>query len=408
MYEVLDEIDQAIRMRYKIETERENLFDVNMMIAMRVRLKTAVQFNMCKRAFDCAVGCHEILNSRVVIEENGDAFYVDCDSPKSSFTQSELSFEELINLNEKIRFRIENGEYIRGYYSSDGIVFLMHHLGGDGKSLLFFIETFMKILSGGSVAKVPFGRLAVSDLPADSKLPYFYELFIKSWNRKWSKVRRVFSFEDMDRAFNDFWKTHETQTTINLFDKDALDKMKKESKDAGCSLTSYLIADILRNMPFSADVGLAVDGRIDDSRLMGNYATGIHVKYRFDQKRSIGENAAKFNELMRPKLNDPRVRYSVLHIVGRMDPTLIDTLSLESSGCYHSKLTARFREIMSYGKKKRDLSITNLMKDVIPNKFGEYEIEDIAFVPPVVSYGKNLYGIITVGDRMIFTHHTYK
>ena len=395
-------------MRYKIETERENLFDVNMTIAMRVRLKTAVQFDMCKRAFDRAVSVYEILNSRVVIEENGDAFYVGCDSPRSSFTESELSFEELINANEKIRFKIEDGEYIRGYYSHDGLVFQMHHLGGDGKSLLFFIETFMKIMSGESVPKIPFGRLSVSDLPADSKLPYFYELFVKSWNRKWSKVRRVFTFEDMDRAFNEFWKTHETQTTVTVYDKDALDRIKKESKDAGCSLTSYLIAGMLKDMPINADVGLAVDGRLDDSRLMGNYATGIHVKYRFDQKKSIGENAGKFNDLMRPKLNDPRARYSVLHIVGGMDPTLIDTLSLESSGGYHSKLTSRFREIMSYGKKKRDLSITNLMKDIIPNKYGKYEIEDIAFVPPVVSYGRNLYGIITVGDRMTVTHHTYK
>ena len=404
----MDASNQAIRMRYKIETERENLFDVNMTIAMRVRLKTAVQFDMCKRAFDRAVSVYEILNSRVVIEENGDAFYVDCVSPRSSFTLSELSFEELINANEKIRFKIEDGEYIRGYYSHDGLVFLMHHLGGDGKSLLFFIETFMKILSGESVSKVPFGRLSVSDLPVDSKLPYFYELLIKSWNRKWSKVRRVFTFEDMDRAFNEFWKIHETQTTVTVYDRDALDRIKKESKDAGCSLTSYLISGMLKDMPINADVGLAVDGRLDDSRLMGNYATGIHVKYRFDQKKSIGENAGKFNDLMRPKLNDPRARYSVLHIVGGMDPTLIDTLSLESSGGYHSKLTSRFREIMSYGKKKRDLSITNLMKDIIPNKYGKYEIEDIAFVPPVVSYGRNLYGIITVGDRMTVTHHTYK
>ena len=381
MHEVLDASNQAIRMRYKIETERENLFDVNMTIAMRVRLKTAVQFDMCKRAFDRAVSVYEILNSRVVIEENGDAFYVDCDSPRSSFTESELSFEELINANEKIRFKIEDGEYIRGYYSHDGLVFLMHHLGGDG---------------------------SVSDLPVDSKLPYFYGLFIKSWNRKWSKVRRVFTFEDMDRAFNEFWKTHETQTTVTVYDRDALDRIKKESKDAGCSLTSYLISGMLKDMPINADVGLAVDGRLDDSRLMGNYATGIHVKYRFDQKKSIGENAGKFNDLMRPKLNDLRARYSVLHIVGGMDPTLIDTLSLESSGGYHSKLTSRFREIMSYGKKKRDLSITNLMKDIIPNKYGKYEIEDIAFVPPVVSYGRNLYGIITVGDRMTVTHHTYK
>ena len=48
------------------------------------------------------------------------------------------------------------------------------------------------------------------------------------------------------------------------------------------------------------------------------------------------------------------------------------------------------------------------MRADIPVSYGEYEIKDIAFVPPVVSYGKNLYGIITVNDRMIISHHIYK
>ena len=192
-------------MRYRIETERENLFDVNMMIAMRVRLNDMPPLECLSDAFYKAVRTYEILCSRIVIEDSGEAFYIDCDTPVSSFAKSVLSFEELINVNEKIRFKIEDGEYIRGFLSSDGIVFLMHHLGGDGKSLLFFIETFMRILSGEEVSKVPFGRLAVSDMPEDSKLPKFYELLINHWNKKWSKVRRVFKIEDLDRAFNDYW-----------------------------------------------------------------------------------------------------------------------------------------------------------------------------------------------------------
>jgi hypothetical protein len=395
-------------MRYRIETERENLFDVNMMIAMRVRLNDMPPFECISDAFYKAVRTYEILCSRVVIEDSGEAFYVDCDTPGSSFAESVLSFEELINVNEKIRFKVEDGEYIRGFSTSDGIVFLMHHLGGDGKSLLFFIESFMRILSGEEVSKIGFGRLAVSDMPEESKLPKLYELLINHWNKKWAKVRRVFTFEDLDRAFNDFWKEHETVTTLTEYGKPELDRMIKESKKAGSSLMSYLIADLIKDWKFKADVGLAVDGRQDNSRLMGNYATGIHVNYRFDKTISVCMNAVRFNRLMRSKLSDPRVRYSVLHFVGRLDPTLIDSVCLEAVGAYHSRLSSQFAEIMSYGKKKRDLSITNLMRADIPVSYGEYEIKDIAFVPPVVSYGKNLYGIITVNDRMIISHHTYK
>ena len=67
-----------------------------------------------------------------------------------------------------------------------------------------------------------------------------------------------------------------------------------------------------------------------------------------------------------------------------------------------------FADIMNYGPnvKKKDLSISNLMKSDIRTEYGKFRISDIAFVPPVGSYGKNIIGIITVNNTMIVTHHT--
>ena len=47
-------------MRYKIETERENLFDVNMVIAMRVRVEGKLLFEDLEKAFYKAVASYEI------------------------------------------------------------------------------------------------------------------------------------------------------------------------------------------------------------------------------------------------------------------------------------------------------------------------------------------------------------
>lgn len=394
-------------MRYKIETERENLFDVNMVIAMRVRVEGKLLFEELEKAFYKAVASYEILNSKVVIEENGDAFYVDCERPLSSFSESPLGFEELIIANEGLRFRIEEGEYIRGFLSPDGIVFLMHHLGGDGKSLLYFIETFMRLLAGEDVSYVAFENLPVSALPKESKLPYLYRQFVKYWNKRWAHQRRVFTYADMDKAYSVFWKVHKTKTVVEEYSSDALTDLLAKSKEAGCSLTSYLVALWIKDMPYRADVGFAVDGRLTANRSMGNFATGIHISYRYNGKLSVGENAVKINKLMKKRLADPRVKYSVLHFIGEIDPALIDTLSLEAVGTYHTRDTARFADIMNYGQnvKKKDLSITNLMRSDIRTEFGYFRISDIAFVPPVVSYGKNLIGIITVNDKMIVTHH---
>ena len=395
-------------MRYKIETERENLFDVNMMISMRVRLNGKVDTNLLRDAFYKAVASYEILNSKVVIEENGDAFYVDCDKPLSSISETDMGFEDLINSNEKVRFKIESGEYIRCFITPDGLVFLMHHLGGDGKSLLYFIETFMRSLSGETVERIPFDRIALSDLPKESGLPFSYKLFVDHWNRKWTKRKRTFGYREMDEAFESFWKDHISQTKITTYNKEELDSLLAETKKAGCTLTSYLIAFLIKDMPFKANVGMAVDGRLSDRLSMGNFATGIHIDYRYDPNKTIWENAVMINKLMRPKLENIRSRYAVLHLMGTLDPTLVDTLSLCASGYLKDKFFDKFAETMTYGKKKRDISVTNLMRADIPTVYGSFEILDIAFVPPVVSYGKNLIGIITVNDKMTVTYHSYK
>ena len=279
---------------------------------------------------------------------------------------------------------------------------------GDGRSMLFFIERFMSILAGEGSDPVPFDNLPVASLPKESRLPFLYRLFADSWNRKWLRMKRVFTFDDIEKSFEGFWLAHRTKTEITEYGKGQLDEMLSKCREAGCSLTSYLIASWLKDNTRKADVGMAVDRRLSDRRTMGNFATGIHIGYRFDKSRSITENAVRINRLMKKRLNDPVTRYSVLQLIGRLDPTLTDALCLEACGAYHSREISRFAEIMSYGKKKRDLSITNLMRADIRTDYGLYKISDITFVPPVVSYGVNLIGIITVNDKMIVTRHVYE
>ncbi len=56
---------KEILMRAKIETERVDLFDVNMMITMNVRINREVPFDALSTAFEKACKVHEVLNSKV-------------------------------------------------------------------------------------------------------------------------------------------------------------------------------------------------------------------------------------------------------------------------------------------------------------------------------------------------------
>ena len=84
---------------------------------------------------------------------------------------------------------------------------------------------------------------------------------------------------------------------------------------------------------------------------------------------------------------------------------LKDALNLEHAGCFSGKISAYLAQLLGYGTKVRDISITNLTRADIPLRYGDYEICELIFIPPVVSYAKNVYGIVTNGDLMYVTRH---
>ncbi len=394
-------------MKYRIDTERVDLFDVNIVITMKVSLDKDVDFGDAQTAFAKACSLHEVLNSKVVIEESGEAFYVDNSEPQNSISKTDLGLEDLIIENERKRFRIEEGEFIRAFMSPDGLIFMMHHLGGDGKSLVYFIETFMKCLAGLDCKYAPFRHLGLSDLPEDSKMPFYYGLLARSWNKKWLKERKIFSFADMDNAYSKFWDDHKTEVELKRYSKDNLETLVGNAKTAGVSLTAYLITDMIKDTDKTMDVGLAVDGRIDGNRFMGNQATGISIKCRFDHKKSFEDNARVVYRAMRKKLDDRRARYLVLQFMGLLEPSLKDSLNLVHAGYFSCGISNKVAEMLGYGDKVKDISITNLTRADIQLGYDEYNIREIVFVPPVVSYAKNVFGIVTTGDVMTVARHIY-
>ena len=141
------------------------------------------------------------------------------------------------------------------------------------------------------------------------------------------------------------------------------------------------------------------------NRSMGNQATGISFQYRYNKSVSFEENARKIQKLMKRKLEDKRRLYLVLLFMGKLDPTLVDALSLEHAGYFSSNLSKKVAELLGYGSKVKDISLTNLTRVDIPTVYGDHKIEELVFVPPVVSYGKNIIGIVTANDVMNIAVH---
>ena len=397
---------------YKIETERGDLFDVNMMIAMQVKVWGKASEAELTEAFRAAVEAFEILNCKVVIDQKGDAFYDKCREPMNCIVFRDFELEELIQEQERIRFRLEDGEFLRCFVSYENasemkLCFLMHHLGGDGKSLCYFIEAFMKSLSGEKCEYRRIQLLNNETLPNTSKLSILASLVTKVYNRKWQKQHRIFSFDDMEAAYKSFWKSHKTTLENVVTESKELSQKLKECKANKIGFTSYTIAEMLQDISQLQEIGLAVDGRQDGNRTMSNQATGIAVRYRYDKRKTLTENAAVIDRVIKKKLSDANYKYLVLRFMSAFEPTLVDAVNLEFAGYFHSKSTAKLAKILGYGQNTKDLSLTNLTKVDIPIDYGKYRLTDLIFVPPVVSYGKNIIGMVTVGGHLNTTYHHY-
>ena len=436
-------------MRYMIETERSDLFDVSIVIAMKVSIKGNVTEASLRSAFEEAAQSHEILGSRVVIEEDGTAYYEsavqegqqetqagmpgiqgahDTDqaivlSKNRSYHQNnKIYFEDsswlhILKREEKIRFKIEEGEFMKAFcyeMNDEGcsILFLMHHLGGDGKSFVYFIESFMRALSGEKLEFSNMRLIPAGPLDDKSKRDRLGPLaFVpKSYNNKWNKdtKKQVFSYADMDQGYDTYWRDHESVVDEYIIRPETVKNMLEKCRAWNIGFTAYITASFLRWLGRKADVGYAVDARTDGNRCMGNQATGISIKYAYKYNKSFKENAIKVQELMTKKLEDDQSKEFILPFMASFEPTLVDAINLEHAGSFRSKTSKSLATILGYRKKTKDLSFTNLTKLDIPEVYGEYKLDFFSFIPPVISYGKNIVGMSTLGDCTVLTLHRIK
>lgn len=395
-------------MREPIITERTHIFDVNIIVSICADIKGNVTREQIQRAFDTAVASHGVFRTKVETDSDGNAFYIYAKT-KQSLEFTDDSRDEIITREERRRFHIEDGEYLRAFvigHSESGfsILFCMHHICGDGKSLVYFTETFMKALEGEETPYTELRHIRPADLPADSAMSGMTAWYAGSLAGRWKN--RIFGFDELDRAYYSFWNTRSTNVQERIFDRKDTSEILLRCRQNECSFTAYITAVMLRNTGWRS-IGYAVDGRTDGNRAMGNQATGISVDYTYAKGMSLESNAKRIYKKMHEKLDDPKKKWLMLHFLPALGGTLCDAIDLEAAKAYTSPASRAAAKVMGYGDKKKDLSITNLTKPDIQTQYGELSIEGMSFVPPIISSGKNIIGIVTVNGKMSVTLHTY-
>ena len=373
-------------MKKYIRTERANLFEPNVYISMVVKISGMVSKEAVREAVEKAYEANEATMSRIVMEDGGDAYYEKMESSGCKFFFDSRSFITIIKESEKNPFAIQKGELVRTYLTIENqeMVLLIHahHLVGDGKSILILVKDVMDGLSGKQPEYKPMFLIDQRFLRKKAKLRLGIRLALKKVNRKWEKVGKAFTWEDYYDVHKRYWESHSSEIEAKTY---SANELKKNCKN-GATLNSYLITDFLRKTTESKVVGIPVNIREEDNG-MSNQTSGISIKCQYQTDKSFEENLSIIHKEIYKMIRNVNMKYFILLFMGQLSPSLVDSILLQTHGCYQNKLSKKMAGIMGYiGKEGRDLGVTNLTRINIPNDYGSFRIEDILFIPPKVSF----------------------
>lgn len=397
-------------MKNLLYSERADLFDPNNYIQLLATVTGNPSPDALRAAVETAFLANEAAMSRIVLAEDGTAFYEKLNTHGCKVSVSQKDWMTLLRESEKDPFRIDRGELLRVFIlpSDTGtkLLILAHHLAGDGKSITYFLEDIMKAVSGEMPGYKPLQLIPPGSLPKESRLPFYLKLYADSFNRHWKRSGRRFTWDDYSDIHKAYWKERSSNVIYEAFSPEEVTLLRACARKMGVSLNSLITTAFLKADPSNGCIGMAVDARQTPNRAMSNQATGISVNHTYSVKRTFSENAVEVHRKVRKKLDTPLLNYFILQFLPLFEPTLIDSLLLHTYDLYENKTTQKLARILGYkGSKTRDLGITNLTVLDIPALYGSYELKEVMFIPPVISYARHIIGAATMPDGMKLTYH---
>jgi len=386
-----------------IRSERTNLFEPNVYITMVVELEGTIEPKEMETAVQKAYEANEVTMSKIVLEETGMAWYEKQDRSGCKIHTDKRSWKEILNENEKIPFRLDIGEFVRTFIlpgeRTTTLLVMAHHLTGDGKGIVILIEDMLKSLNKDFLEYKELELLDENFLN-QYRMPLSARLLINSYNRKWSRTRLHFGWEDYRKIHKNYWEKHKSDFSIRTVEGEELSNIKQKAHSMGITMNSYLVAKLHNEYPEYDGVGIPISLRAN-SRSVSNQTSGIRIVNYRNEQQSFEENAKRVHSMIYKKLASEKTRRFTLAFVAALHPGLIDATLLQTHHCFESAVTKRMAAIIGYqGGNNKKLGITNLGNIDIKQEYSFFQVTDLLFLPPKVSYSETIIGISTFAGKM--------
>lgn len=395
--------------RIRIQKEHTHIFSPSIHIAVLGTIAGKVSDQVLGEAVTKAVTSHEILSCKITLDEQGQAYYERIEQPLVRIESFTGDWVTVVQEQETMAFDWANGELIRFFVKrqqdSFQLLIVAHHLAGDGLAVFYLLDDVVQALNGHDLIEQPLQLYDPTPILAKSKLSLGMRFMLRGLNRKWQKTGQSFTYADYQEMFQRYWQNRKTEILCEELDEAQLSALKQRAKQQGITLNSLLTAAFAQAAQAPSDIGLAASIRPPTYRGMGNYATGISIRYRYTDAKDFERNAQAIHKLIYAKLENPKKKFFLLHFMNEVAPTLIDAAYFSAYGGYTNKTAQTVRNLFGYGGKPKSISITNLTTLDLNQQEGKYSLTAVQFVPPLVPNARRIIGICTYRERMSITLH---
>lgn len=396
-------------MKKIIYAEHDNLFEPNDYIRFIVNLSGEINSNILKETVEYVFKLNESTMSKISFGQDGQSYYEKMEQSGCRVCITKKSWRELINQNERVPFAIDKGELMRVFIiqgeNETTLLIMSHHLVGDGKSILYFVEQVMKSLSGEKLEYKSLKLLDPNLIDKKYHLKNYIYRYTKSINKKWEITKKAFTWEDYYNIHNTYWSKHSTNVLYRKITSDDMDRLKSFARENNVTINSIIITSFLKASKKKQSVGIPVSIRKDNNRNMSNQTTGISIKYKYSERKSFVKNAIAVHKRIYKIINQPSMLYFVPQFMSLINPNLINSVLMYTQGLYYNEITKKVARVIGFsGKNIKDIGVTNLTKADIKTKYDNFNIDSIIFVPPVVSYAKQIIGVLTTDNCMVFSY----
>ena len=385
----------------------------NMHFGILIRIDVQYEKAKIHRVLDMLAKAHPFLRSLIAYEQDGTTLYYAVGENSRIETLERENSATIWNAYEEIGKKdwniFENGllkVLIYPEEKSFQVLFIAHHLLGDGRTILGlateFADAYVKGIKPGYVEE----RLikTIEDLPGGSDLTGISKWLVLRANQQWKRENRKVTYELYADFAERFIAENPTGHEEITMCKSQVDAMRKMCKKERISVNDLLMARLYTAAKTNKII-IASDIRENlacyRKGAMGNYASAMGIQYKGKEKDNI-KKAKEIHRLVKSHLGENKSLMLVLACYLNMEPTLIDAAAISALGGFQSK-AASFVGGSMFGYKRRDgVSITNL---------GSIESETITealFIPPASPATIQTVGAVTVNGIMRLCSSYYK